>query len=47
MDMETHQAVFQWELEVQAEWNLLKGNTNRDGCNDAGSQCDITFDYAA
>src|SRR5437588_9568589 len=27
MDLETHQAVFQWVLQVLAERNLLKGNT--------------------
>jgi transposase len=27
MDVETHQAVFQWVLQVLAEKNLLKGNT--------------------
>src|SRR3954469_15149571 len=27
MDVETHQAVFQWVLQVLAERNLLKGNT--------------------
>jgi transposase len=27
MDVETHQAVFQWVLQVLAEGNLLKGNT--------------------
>jgi hypothetical protein len=38
MDVETHQAVFQWVLAVLAEKKLLKGATNRRGRNDAGGQ---------
>ena len=38
MDVETHQAVFQWVLAVLAEKKLLKGHDDRDGRDDAGSQ---------
>jgi hypothetical protein len=47
MDVETHQAVFQWVLAVLAEKKLLKGTTNRGGRDDAGSQCGAAVDCAA
>jgi Transposase domain (DUF772) len=46
MDVETHQAVFQWVLTVVAKNNLL-GNGGWGGCNHAGSQCGTAIDCAA
>jgi transposase len=47
IDLETHQAVFQWVLQVLAEKKLLKGATNRRRRNDAGSQRGTAIDCTA
>jgi transposase len=38
IDVETHQAVFRWVLELLAEKGLLKGKTNRHRCHPGGER---------